>query len=695
MQARNTKTKWTQWAAITTLAIGPACADLSDPLEQDALEGDEDEPGELPSAASSLTQHHHAAAVPGFTLGIELGGGTGEDVVLDWSGAGVAGDAILYRSSDPRALLDLSLDEPLPAGVESTPLFGVTAYVDAGAASRTAATPHYFYRVGLVEQGPAGATLELSTMVMKTTTATGPGFNLFALCMLDGPTTASQVRDLFGPSVVGVHQRIAGGADFFHFRSWTPAGGEDFVLEYGAGVVAQFDGTAEPFHSLVGRVPTDEALAVTAEPGYNWMTIPALYDGPLTTSFWVDTVGYRGVGLWDNLAQASVFDWDLPGYDPLAMEVCRTYDAFLPDDTCTSNADCTAGQVCAFAEPAACGEVASGRCLPQPASCEGVPQDPVCGCDGVGYASQCEADRAGVGVRGPGSGAVGSGPIDFDAAPGPVLTVTGDWDIYAQAPPSPQHAAVAFPSLVLGTDGNRVAPYPGNHAEQSSATLGPVTLGSVLSLRSWHVDEGNAYDRKAITFESDAGQTWVLVDCNAGINPQAFCEPSTASRPGDAWDHVALDTAILAGETGTLRLSYDTGDGCCDFEQGWYVDDLAFGGCDVAQSGPPVPGDALDPDACPAVCLATAMYQALVLDPAAPTVTACSELDLGDGTLAFIEGQGGYAMAYWDAASGGLCESYSPATGYVYYDLDVAHAQSCTDLVSAQIAALGPACDGP
>jgi hypothetical protein len=148
-------------------------------------------------------------------------------------------------------------------------------------------------------------------------------------------------------------------------------------------------------------VPTTESLAITSESGNNWATLPVFYDGPTSTSYWVDEVGYWGVGEWDNATQTNRWDWPEPGYEPFEMEPCGAYDMVLPGNACTTNADCTGDQFCFYVEAAACGDVAAGLCMGRPLGCENAPEDPVCGCDGQEYASLCEADFAGVGMRRP------------------------------------------------------------------------------------------------------------------------------------------------------------------------------------------------------------------------------------------------------------------------------------------------------
>ena len=61
---------------------------------------------------------------------------------------------------------------------------------------------------------------------------------------------------------------------------------------------------------------------------------------------------------------------------------------------CSVNQDCETGSFC-WSEPGECGTV--GKCRPMPELCPDV-YDPVCGCDGQNYASDCVAAIAGVSV---------------------------------------------------------------------------------------------------------------------------------------------------------------------------------------------------------------------------------------------------------------------------------------------------------
>ncbi|MCX4244768.1 hypothetical protein [Paraliomyxa miuraensis] len=333
---------------------------------------------------------------PGFAVAISLGG---EDVVLDWSGA--QGTAVsVFRSSDPALLASLPLGNALPAGVVEVVLDpSATDYTDVGAADHDDLTPHYYYRVG-IETGDARV---LSQMVMKTTTAMAQGYNKLAVCMVGGPERASDVVARLGSSVVSVWGWDAVNQSYIH---WTPAYGvgsaADFTIGLGGVLMAQVDGSTPAYQSLVGAVPTNEPFEVTGRPGNNWWTLPVGYSGPAMASYWVDQVGYWGVGRWDNLTQSASWYWN-SDYADFGLEACQPYDMYLPGDACTSNADCGEDTFCHFVDAASCGDVAAGLCKAQPIGCEEAPQGEVCGCDGVTYPSACEAEQAGASVASEGA----------------------------------------------------------------------------------------------------------------------------------------------------------------------------------------------------------------------------------------------------------------------------------------------------
>lgn len=372
--------------SFVLLALG-GCDDPGTAPSDLELDLDDDDADARPDAAADLTHGSATPAFPGFGVEVSV---VGDDVVLDWSATGPAGTAVrVLRSTDADALSDLAA---LPGtGVEEIVLpAGTTSFVDAGAADHGQATPTTFYRVE-VDAAP-------STMLMKISTAMAPGYNKLGLCMLDGPTHASDVAARLGTSVTAVWSWDAVGQSYV---GWSPAQGvgtaADYALPFGSVVAAQVDGSTPAFQSLVGVVPSDEAFTVSGQPGYNWSVLPALYDGPTSASYWVDTVGYWGMGLWNNLTQSDTWYWGA-GYADLDIEPCRPFYTYLSDDACTSNADCSGDTFCDFVDAAACGDVAAGLCRARPIGCELAPQAEVCGCDGTTYASACDAELAGAAV---------------------------------------------------------------------------------------------------------------------------------------------------------------------------------------------------------------------------------------------------------------------------------------------------------
>lgn len=162
------------------------------------------------------------------------------------------------------------------------------------------------------------------------------------------------------------------------------------------------------------------------------------------------------------------------------------------------------------------------------------------------------------------------------------LAGTGaDWQLFASAPQSQAPGSTPTPlafSLSFGTDGNRQAPYPGAETEHSRVTTPPDVVPAQITFASWNVDEGTGVDNKTIEISVDGGVSWtVLVDCNGVGIPQPFCVSRNDPRAGNDWDAVAIDTAAFEGQVGQLRFTYNTGDGCCSFERGWFIDNMNFG----------------------------------------------------------------------------------------------------------------------
>jgi hypothetical protein len=158
--------------------------------------------------------------------------------------------------------------------------------------------------------------------------------------------------------------------------------------------------------------------------------------------------------------------------------------------------------------------------------------------------------------------------------------LTGDWRIYQEAPHNMiSLAPVDFDGLVFGTDGNRSQPYPGGEVETSTARTPTFILPAQLNFRSWNVDEGGGgYDTKRISVSIDGGMGWTaLVDCSMGAAVAPFCNSVGDGRAPDAWDDITIPIPLaMIGQPGIIEFFYDTGDNCCDFERGWFLDDLDF-----------------------------------------------------------------------------------------------------------------------
>ncbi len=163
-------------------------------------------------------------------------------------------------------------------------------------------------------------------------------------------------------------------------------------------------------------------------------------------------------------------------------------------------------------------------------------------------------------------------------------TASPGWGVYYQAPPNNLPDSVPIPfgerGAVIGTDGNRIAPYPAppanTHSESSSWVTTAFTIPATITFESWNLDEGgggNNLDNKIIELTVDGGLSWnVLANCAVDA-AFPFCT-AVLDRAPDAWDPIALNTAPWQGMGGQLRFSYDTQDQCCDVERGWYINDL-------------------------------------------------------------------------------------------------------------------------
>ena len=92
-----------------------------------------------------------------------------------------------------------------------------------------------------------------------------------------------------------------------------------------------------------------------------------------------------------------------------SVRACPIAANGLPCSVCNSDDDCSAGQFC-DCRTASCGK-AGGVCVTRPEVCSQIAA-PVCGCDGMTYANDCERQAAGACKRHEGACVMGGGCVD-------------------------------------------------------------------------------------------------------------------------------------------------------------------------------------------------------------------------------------------------------------------------------------------
>lgn len=634
-----------------------------------------------------------------FPLGIAA---VGDDVVLDWSGSGLAGNATVYRSTSPSLLTTVWAGQ---AGEwdELSVGPGQASYTDAGAANHSAATPTYFYVV-VVESNTGRS---VSTMGMKISTEMAPGYNKFAVCLEGGPTRASDVVDRLGSSVLGVWSWNPVTQGYIH---WTPAQGEgsdaDFALPLGSVFAAQVDGSTPAFQTLVGIVPAnDDDFVVSGHPGYNWSTLPVGYDGPTLASYWVGQVGYWGMGRWNNLAQSASWYWNAE-YPDFEVEACRPHYTYLPDNACTSNDDCGEDTFCYFVDAASCGDAAAGLCKARPIGCETAPQGEVCGCDGETYPSACEAELAGATVASQGACIIDGcdavtcqnggtcsdplGPETWECAcpagfSGDLCEISSqcsDADAGSDVPQTLMGTLVGAtddyePSCGFGGGGDLVyqftAPVAGTYVFD---TIGTVELDTTLAVLDTC---GGA--------EVACGDDIVHGRDLASVVGRNLAAGQSVLIVVDSYDDVTGQYVLNISLDGDDCMSSDCQNGsmCLDGLGAYTCECLdGYSGSHCER--------AVDPNACPCLDPATGPYAAV----AAAIMAAPTSCTTSPTTVAgVVPSLGGVADTFFvqDGGAGMACGSqFLSQIGVAPVPVTAAQEQTCADAIEAAVAAAGLTC---
>jgi hypothetical protein len=261
--------------------------------------------------------------------------------------------------------------------------------------------------------------------------------------------------------------------------------------------------------------------------------------------------------------------------------VCAPYGTECGDGVCGAGGECALdampmGMACGDATsngctmPDACN--AFGHCAPldapvvvAPAACTDCPGGGQCaGC----FDATCQDCFNGVTFE-----VNSGGPQSWTSES---LGGGNGWGVYFDAPQSPDGDPAIFfdgRAPVLGTDADRLPPYDtlGQEIEHSQVTSPTFVVPPEITMESWNLDEGW---EKRIELSVDGGATWTpLIDCTTFNEMVPPCL-NVPTRAFDEWDTLTYDTSAFAGQTGQLRLFYNTIDSCCGFEQGWFIDNL-------------------------------------------------------------------------------------------------------------------------
>ncbi len=174
---------------------------------------------------------------------------------------------------------------------------------------------------------------------------------------------------------------------------------------------------------------------------------------------------------------------------------------------------------------------------------------------------------------------------DFEGGIGSWTTdgISSSWNIYEETCTTlePFESPYTFGSSVLGTYGNAGPTCSSGNTENSYASSPVVSLpasGQIyLKFDSIAMDESgpcyseDEYDRKTIELvDTDTSDTYVLNDCY----PLNNSNPDLGNLDQSTW---VFDLSSYAGMDVAFNFLYTTDDDCCEFEAGWFIDNVSVG----------------------------------------------------------------------------------------------------------------------
>ncbi len=289
-------------------------------------------------------------------------------------------------------------------------------------------------------------------------------------------------------------------------------------------------------------------------------------------------------------------------------EVCAPYGSACGTGVCGGNGGCNldaeaAGTACGRDDANTCTEADAcdgfGYCQRNDtyATFEGGPETQIIDCDFCDAGDDCIGCGGGVCQDCedlPAFETFDVSPVSPTADWTFETTAGGSWGVFISISNNEDDEGTLFSSNApfLGIDGSYLSPGNGmGEVNDATATTSADVLPETLQFASWHQDEGgSSQDGKTIELSVDGGLTWVAVADCSGPGPLSafpFCT-FVDDRDAEDWDEITIDIPDHAGMTGQLRFSYRTGNACCGFERGWYIDDLNFAQvCDAANPSLP------------------------------------------------------------------------------------------------------------